>query len=575
MPAGRRWVSVLLGLAALGCRRPRAVPVTDAPTPTADAASLAVGVVALDGGTETLAVTADAGLRAEGAADVPRAPLRREGPWRRMAVVTPGPRDLVDRWTDAPDLDGDGFVDELVAIRWSVDTGCHPDDRGCPDLDEDDLHGSPTDGPAVLAYLARFSGDPALREAPDGGAGPNPATGRLLSLRRVWQRTGAPPTARLEGVHFSEFGPAVMARATLRLDDLAGATDTLDVVDLFVGPALDRRAGALVHHCVRDDDGAARVGALAVQIPSLAPLVWRAATGGPFTGCPTPTAALEASMAEPLAGGVTLEVLEDREIGVQGRVGLVPRGEGFDVAVTLPSTHRSRRGRPGQPPEGPTESPVDAGTPEDPLVRGPMRVLDVTRACAEDRVRYLAGTRRCELRVPRDDGAFGGCAAGASPLDPAPPRALAVLPGDPSVGDDPEGEAAPFRLLLARGTRLYGVPLPDCATGRRRGSARPWVGAVPRGLAASPGGRRALAGIGFDLWMGDPGRSVALLLNPPGGSLPRGTVRALGFETDDTFAAVISAHFVRVRVTLPVLPRTVPDGLVIDPSELRRGYRVR
>jgi len=570
---GTAWVrrGLVLALGVAACKRPRAVAPVAADV-SLDASSLAVGLVVPDASEPAR----DAGHSpVQAAADVPMAPLRRDGPWRRMAVVTAGPRDVIERWTDAPDLDGDGFADELVALRWSVDTRCEAasSDRACPELEEDDLSGSPTDGPAVLAYLARFSGDVAARGVPDGGADAAALTGRLVSLRRVWQRTGASPTSRLEGVRFSEFGPAVVARATLRLDDLGGAQDTLDVIDLLVGPALDRRAGALVHHCVRDDERASRAGALAVQIPSMAPLVWRAATGGPFTGCPARTESLEAEMAESLAGGLTLEVLEDREIGSQGRVSLVPRAtasEELDVVVTVPPAHRSRHGHHDA---AVVAAAVDAGAPLDPLALGEVRVTDVTRACGDDRVRYTVGARRCELRVPRDDGALGGCSAGPSPLDPAPPRALAVLPYDP--GAEAGAEAAPAQLLLGRGTRLYGVALHDCGQGRRRGQARPWMGPLPRGLAASPGGRRSLAGIGFDLWMGDPSRPVPLLVNPPGGPLPRGTVRALGFERDDTFAAVISTHFVRVRVTLPVLPRSVADGLVVDVSELRRGYRVR
>ncbi len=328
---------VLALCVALGCKRPRA-PVDAGPV-AADAPSLAVAVPGDDAGTPPDVVVRDAA-----AEDVLEAPLRRDGPWRRMAVVSVPARDVIERWTDGPDLDGDTFPDELVAARWSVDTQCVPDDRSCPELQEEDLAASATDGPMLMVYLARFSGDAAARTGPDGGVG---VAGRLVSLRRLPLRSGAAPTSRLVGVHFAEFGPAVMARATLGLGDVAGGEATLDVVDVFVGAALDRRAGALVHHCVRVGDGAARVGALAVQLPSMAPLVWRAATGRPFTGCPAPADALETSMAEALAGDATLEVLEDRDVGAHGRVALVPRddGAGLDVAVTLPPTHRSRHGR--------------------------------------------------------------------------------------------------------------------------------------------------------------------------------------------------------------------------------------
>lgn len=556
---------VLALCVALGCRRPRA-PV-DAGMVAADAPSLAVAVPGDDAGTRPDAVVRNAAVAAE---DVPEAPLRRDGPWRRMAVVSVPARDVIERWTDGPDLDGDTFPNELVAARWSVDTQCVPDDRSCPELQEEDLAASATDGPMLMVYLARFSGDAAARTGADGGVG---VTGRLVSLRRLPLRTGAAPTSRLVGVHFAEFGPAVMARATLGLGDVAGGEATLDVVDVFVGAALDRRAGALVHHCVRVGDRAARVGALAVQLPSMAPLVWRAATGRPFTGCPAPADALETSMAEALAGDATLEVLEDRDVGAHGRVALVPRGDGagLDVAVTLPPAHRSRHGRR----DAGAVASADAGTPNDPLTVGPVQVQEVVRHCAEDRIRYSVAGRRCEVRVSRDDGAFGGCAAGPSPLDPSPPRALAVLPVEADAPEETPGDRAPYRLLLGRATRLFEVPLHDCATGRRRVSARPWEGRLPTGLAASPGGRRVLAGIGFDLWMGDPARSVPVLLNPPGGALPRGTVRALGFERDDTFAAVISTRFVRVRVALPAVPRSVPNGLVVDASELRRGEHAR
>lgn len=554
------WLVLVLGV-ALGCRRPRAP--ADAVAVAEDARSLAVAVPGDDAGTPPGVAVRDAAVAA---VDVPEAPLRRDGPWRRMAVVSVPVRDVLERWADGPDLDGDTFPDELVAARWSVDAQCASDDRACPVLQEEDLAARATDGPMLTVYLARFSGDAAARLEADAGAR---VAGRLVSLRRLPLRSGGAPTSRLVGVHFAEFGPAVLARATLGLGDVAGGEATLDVVDVFVGAALDRRAGALVHHCVRVGARATRVGSLAVQLPGMAPLVWRAATGRPFTGCPAPADALETAMAEALAGDATLEVLEDRDVGAQGRVALVPRadGAGLDVAVTLPPSHRGRPGRD----DASVRAHLDAGAPSDPLTAGPVQVLEATRNCAEDRVRYTFAGRRCEVRVPRDDGAFGGCAAGPSPLDPSPPRALAVLPGEADVPGETPDAGVPFRLLLGRGTRVFDVPLHDCATGRRRVSARPWEGRLPTGLAAAPGGRRVLAGIGFDLWLGDPGRPVAVLLNPPGGALPRGTVRALGFERDDTFAAVISTRFVRVRVSLPAVPRSVPDGLVVDAAELRRG----
>ena len=217
--------------------------------------------------------------------------------WRRMPRVVLAGATLRGTWDDAPDLDQDGQPDRLVAVEAREGpVRCLPSDpdHPCPTLP------APGDGDELLvAFVARLSTEEpyGLDRPRDGTADADtPQTGRLIGLRRIGP---VPASTRFEGFEFAEFGPGVMARAILVSAGGEGTSDTLDVVDLFVGAALERYVGAVLQHCTRRPTSAGRTGAIAVSVPALTPLVWRAALAHPFSGCPARAEVFDASLAGP------------------------------------------------------------------------------------------------------------------------------------------------------------------------------------------------------------------------------------------------------------------------------------
>lgn len=479
--------------------------------------------------------------------DVSAVARHTRGPWRRLAVLGYAQQDIVGRFEDAPDLDGDGTFDALVAVRYTRTTTCRAQDpaRPCPGVTEALLEGGDGHGPVRIAWVARYATDALAEESPSDAA-LGVGAGRLLGFRDLYQSPLGPPAVRLVGVSFSEFGPGLMVRSTL---DVNGATqDTVDVVDLVGGPGLDTLLGSMVHHCARVGDTAVRSGALAIDAQGNWPLVWRAASGHPFTGCPTEAASFDATVSEPLARAMTVTVQEDSVADPHAHAQLVLEGE----RVVLRTAPRVRRHR------GRAQGP-DAGV--DPFTLGDLQFQEISRSCAEDRVRYTAAGRRCELRLTRDDGPLYACTSAASlAFDPAPPRAVALVP-------EPEGA----RLVFTRGGRAYSQSLSgECARGHRRVSPEAATGSFAPGLTVSPSGARVLFSNGFDVWLSDQRLGTLSLVNPPGGAIARGTVRALAFESDAVIAMVISTHFVKASVEANAAAEGPPRALTLDRETLAR-----
>lgn len=454
------------------------------------------------------------------------------------------------RWDDPPDFDGDGLPDAIVAIDYHLGlTTCRvaASDHPCPTPDR----AAPgVDGPLTLAFVGLFTGDAPV---PVGDAGISdasaPASGRLLGTRRVTLSTTPTARAELDGVEFSEFGPGLVVRTLLRASDASRVTDTVDVVDVFTGLGLDRRAGTLLHHCVRVGTAPpTRTGAIAIASPSLAPLLWRAATAHPYSGCATGVESLDAHLGATLFGALTIRDITTAPAGTQHRVAITVEN---GVARVV--------------------NPTDRHAPpwNNPLALGPVQVLDMTRGCQWDRLRYDRDGHHCHVIIPRHDDPMPGCETQPSPLDPEPPLPLWVAPHG-GVTLDGGVPAEPLHLVFARGGALWDATLPLACRGESRAHAVPWRGTAPTGVAVSPSGDRVLFGTGDDLWLFARGRSTPWLLNPPLGALPRHDVRAVAFVDDTHVAAVLSTQLYRFEVVVPASDAGVPDALELDPAELRR-----
>jgi len=201
----------------------------------------------------------------------------------------------------------------------------------------------------------------------------------------------------------------------------------------------------------------------------------------------------------------------------------------------------------------------------EPFSDGAVRVLGMERVCRGDRVRWRAGEASCAGVIPRGDPPVQGCAAAASPLDPTRAQPVAVIAS--------EG-AERATLLFTRGGGLLSVSLPTrCRRAVSLDEAAPYAGPVPALTAASPDGAWVLVAQGLDLWLARRGHGTPLLVNGPASRLPRGTTRALGFLDARTVAAVISTHLVTFTLDVSDDAEAPPDGVFVDPSELRRGPR--
>jgi hypothetical protein len=241
--------------------------------------------------------------------DVPR-PTARAGPWRTLPRVDLTGVTVLGRWDDAPDRDGDELPDAMLAVHWnSVAPRCTPVNalRSCPRPDPDDTGPEARDGAFTLGYLTQYSGD-----AADGDAGPPIA--RVLGTRRVW-RASSTPLATLRGVEFTEFGGGVITRAVLEVTDGAGASDVIDVADLFVGAGAERHVGAMVHHCRTPRRGRCR----ARRLPRALGLLPRAA--GVPRGHGPPLLGLRRGA---------------RPVGARRRRGLLQRTHGHGHSTTRP-----------------------------------------------------------------------------------------------------------------------------------------------------------------------------------------------------------------------------------------------
>lgn len=396
-------------------------------------------------------------------------------------------------------------------------------------------------GPLALAFVGMFSGDGTTTEAvPDASA---PPVGRLLSMRRFERGV-----ARVTGAEFAEFGPALLVKTILEASQ-HGGTDTIDVIDVLTGVGFDRRAGTIVHHCVRRLRAQPeRYGELSVAIPSLAPLVWRAATSHPYSGCAAPLDGLDGHLGTSLFGGVRVgDVRSERAPALRNIAIAVTGGRARPVA-------RSERG---------------ADTWGDPLVLGPVRVFEMTRGCQWDSVRYERDGRRCRVNVPRHDVPLPGCEERPSPLDPEPPRPLWLHPHLGMIGDGGV-PMEPIHLVFARGGTLWDATFPITCTGEHRAHAAPWSGEAPPGVAVSPRGDMVLFGTGDDLWLFTRQRRVPYLLNAPGTALPRLDVRAVAFVDDTHVAAVFSGQFVTFELAVPEEGRSVLSDLTVDSAEIVR-----
>lgn len=460
---------------------------------------------------------------------VQRAPVA--GPWRELPQVSLTQSTTVSSWADPPDLDGDELPDTVLAVD-VAGLLCTPATarRPCP---APDVSSPPST--RTLAFVAVFSSESPTTDAS------TPELGRLLGTRAV-ALSAVSPTVTLRGVSFSDFGPGILVRTTLDV----GTTDVIDVVDLFAGIGAERPVGALVHHCARALDGTVRRhGALAVSLPTFAPLVWRAALSHPYTPCPAEFDALDRALGESLRGSVAARVTRTEPVVSHRPMALALDGEHLRLV--------ERHGR-GVPPDS---GVVDA------LTLGDVGNVAMSHGCGVDRLRYTRGEEHCALLIDRDDPALPGCRERASPLDPAPPRPVALR----------EDDAHDTQLVFARGASLWSVALPArCHHGGGRPlAATAFDGPLPRGLVASPDGARAIVDLGLDLWASARGHERPALLNPPGGPLPRGTTRDLVFTGARTVAAVVSTSLFELTVDDVDDTHPAPETLTIDYAEVRRA----
>ncbi|MEZ4392689.1 MAG: hypothetical protein R3A48_16490 [Polyangiales bacterium] len=458
-------------------------------------------------------------------------PRARSGPWRSLPRVDLTGVSLLGRWEDAPDRDGDEQSDPTVAVHWNtVAARCVPVSatRPCPRPDPRDLGPDARDGAYTVAYLTMYSGD---AQGVDGGM----ALARVLGTRQL-RRSSAMPRATLRGVEFTEFGGAVLARAEVEVVDGAGATDLIDVADLFVGAAGERHAGAMIHHCLSRAPGeATRGGSVAVSDAELVPLVHRAAMAHPFAGCAADLGPWEREVADTFSQGLTVTVTHDEPA----------------------RPHTPRVGLAREPLRA---VPWGSGDDQIPLRANGFELDRVDRVCRGDRVRWRVDGRRCSAVVRRDDAPLQGCAAPISPLDPTRAEAVALTA-------EAGGDAT---LLLTRGGEVLRVTLPrDCAHTHRLPEAVPHRGAVPAGATASPRGDLALFTRGMDLWLWARGREWPMLVNGPSSGLPRGTLRAMAFLDARTVAAVISTHLVTFSLALSDAALEPPDEVDLTAAELR------
>lgn len=529
-------VGAVCALLAASCsRRPHRAPL--------DAAQ--VGVVAWDLGVEAPPVThEDVALVEARAEPTDASPPRRVSrrvttAWRKLPRFDLRGAHVLGRWEDPPDFDEDGVPDPVVAAqveaseaRCTAQAAQHP----CP---------APGGLRALsVAFVLALSGE---SSPPDAGAVSDAATatfGRVLGARSFPVEL----STRVRGFEFSEFAVALAVRTTLDIDAGLRGSDTLDVVDLFAGDGYDTRIGALSHHCARREMGLpVRAGSLAVSAPSWAPVVWRAASAHPFSGCATDTAAYDRMLGEALRGGVRVRVIETTPAGAHHRVRIVTEGLNARVA----GAHE--RG--------------DAST-GGPLSNGSLSITDMARGCSDDRLRFVRDGRPCVMVISRDDAPLPGCAEMASPLDPAPPRPVALV--GPSAATD--GGADATRLVFSRAGALYAVEVPVlCKRGNRHRAATPWRGALPAGAEASTDGERVLIPHGDDLWLAGGERAVPYLLNPPGGVLPRTDIRAAVFLDRDTVAAVFGASLIRFSIEVPDSPAEIMSDIELDRDAIRQG----
>lgn len=521
--------ALLAALLALGCRgrqRPTAPDVPAAP-PAPD-----VVVVEND-----VPAPQDVLIRDLSIEDAPR-PAARSGPWRALPRVDLTGALPLGHWDDAPDRDGDELPDPMLAVHWNtVAARCAPSaERPCPAPSPEDLGPDARDGALTLAYVTVYSGDNAGRDA---GSGP---LGRVVGTRRVW-RSSASPRAALRAVEFSEFGAGVIARASLEVVDGVGATDVLEVADVYTGEGAERHAGALLHHCRTATDGAAtRGGSVGVSAPSLAPMMFRAAMAHPFSGCAADLAPWEQRVAALFSDGLTVTVTRDVPSPARGGHVAIARVDDEVTAV--------ERGAPGY---------------REPSSDGAVRVVAMERVCRGDRVRWRVGDTGCAGVIPRDDLPVQGCAAADSPLDPTRAQPVAVIA--------PEGTER-ATLLFTRGGPLLSASLPTrCRRWTALDAAVAHAGPAPALTAASPDGAQVLVAQGLDLWLARRGHATPLLVNGPASRLPRGTTRALAFLDARTVAAVISTHLVTFTMDVSDEAEGPPEGVFVDGSELRRGPR--
>ncbi len=475
----------------------------------------------------------------------PPAPRRAlSGQWRRLPRVTLTAPHVRARWDDPPDFDGDGLPDPILAVEYHAGgVACRAVASSSPCAP---IEATPAaEGrPLVLAFIGMFSGDAAAPgAAADAAVVP---TGRLLGTRRFEGRA-----ARVTGAEFSEFGPGLLVR-TLAEAHEGTTVDAIDVVDVFTGVGLDRRAGAIVHHCLRRPNlPPVRHATLSVALPALTPLVWRAATSHPYSGCAVGVESLDIGLGAPLLGDVRVSAFTTERAPPNRAVAIAVAG---GHARVVPHGDRD---------------PTSWG---DPLALGPVRVFEMTRGCQWDTVRYERDGRRCRVNIPRHDDPLPGCEERASPLDPEPPRPL-WLHSHLGMILDGGVPTEPLHLVFARGGALWDATFPLTCQGEHRAHAASWSGEAPAGVAVSPRGDNVLFGTGDDLWLFTRGRRVPYLLNPPGGALPRLDVRAVAFIDDTHVAAVLSGQFVTFEVAVPAAGAGVPEGLTLDDAEVSRVLR--
>ncbi|MDB4928845.1 MAG: hypothetical protein JWM10_1329, partial [Myxococcaceae bacterium] len=450
-----------------------------------------------------------------------RAAVVVRGPWQRLPVARWSATTTLGRWDDAPDFDGDGVPDEVLALD-SLLVQCEVAHRDvpCPD---------PADGSAGVALIARFSAD----------VGAAPQRGRLFGLQRG-------PSARVEAVRFGEFGRGVSARTTVVVDRGAGQRDTLDRLDLYLGAGLDRPAGTLVHRCYTAVDGELqRAGAIAVALPSESTTLWRFASAHPYSDCATDAVALDASLGRTLARGVRVLDL---------RASVIETHREVRVAVVDGRARALEFDRRG-----------DAGFEGDPLSLGRVRVVAVARRCDFDLVRYQHEDKSCLVRVerPRSEGRCDPSLAPVAASDDAHP--VALVPG---------ADATMPALVLHRGGSLVSAQLPAaCGTGRQSVAAEAFHGPVPVGTPVATDGATVLFADGRDLWLARVGDPRPALVNVPGDGLPRGTVRAIAFLDARRVAVVIARSLFEFTLDVPSPMADVPTSLRLDADELYRSPR--